>query len=99
MTPVISNTTNANNPFRNFLSDTSLGIFRDLGYDTIATTFVVPEPVLGDANLDGFVSFLDVSPFIAILSSNAFLEQADCNQDGVVNFLDIAPFITFLTGN
>ncbi len=99
MSPVVSNTTNANDPFQNFLSDTSLGIFRDLGYETIATTFVVPPPVLGDANLDGAVTFLDIAPFIGFLTTGEFLIQADCNEDGVVNFLDIAPFITFLTGN
>jgi hypothetical protein len=98
MTPIISNTTNANNPFRNFLSDTSLAILRDLGYATIDTTFVAPEPVLGDANLDGSVTFLDIAPFIQLLSSGDFLEQADCNIDGAVDFLDIAPFIGFLTG-
>ena len=99
MTPILSNTTNANNPSRNFLSDTSLAIFRDLGYDTIATTFVPPPTRLGDVNLDGSVSFLDIGPFIAILTANTFLEEADCNQDGVVDFLDIQPFIGFLTGN
>lgn len=52
--------------------------------------------LLGDANLDGVVSFLDIAPFIELLASNTFLEQADCNQDGVLNFLDIAPFIGFL---
>ena len=99
MTPTISNTTNANNPLRNFLSDTSLGIIRDLGYETVATTFVVPPPVLGDTNLDNSVTFLDIAPFIGFLSTGQFLFQADCNQDGDVNFLDIAPFITILTGN
>jgi hypothetical protein len=41
---------------------------------------------------------LDIAPFIQLLSSGDFLEQADCNIDGAVDFLDIAPFIGFLTG-
>ena len=52
--------------------------------------------VLGDANLDGNVNFLDISPFISLLSSNTFLNQADINRDGDVNFLDISPFISIL---
>ena len=57
------------------------------------------EPVLGDVNLDDAVSFLDISPFISILSAGDFQEEADCNQDGEVNFLDIGPFIGILSGN
>lgn len=57
---------------------------------------VVTEILLGDANQDGIVNFLDISPFIGVLSTAGFLEEADCNQDGVVNFLDIDPFIAIL---
>ena len=56
-----------------------------------------PGAVLGDCNLDGVVSFLDINPFIGFLSTQTFFPEADCNEDGVVNFLDIAPFIGFLT--
>ena len=59
----------------------------------------IAAPNLGDANQDGEVNFLDINPFIALLSSNTFLEQADTNEDGVVDFLDIAPFIAILSGN
>ncbi len=59
----------------------------------------VSEHVLGDINLDAAVNFLDISPFIAILTSNSFLAQADCNEDGEVTFLDIAPFIQILGGS
>ena len=52
--------------------------------------------LLGDANLDGEVNFLDISPFISLLSGNVFLNEADINRDGTVNFLDISPFITLL---
>ena len=99
MTPTAENTTNAKDPFSNFLSDTSLGIFRDLGYETVDTTFVAREIQLGDVNQDGAVDFLDISPFISILSTDDFLEEADINQDGTVDFLDISPFITILSNN
>ena len=53
--------------------------------------------LLGDANLNGVVNFLDISPFISLLSSGTFLDQADVNRDGLVNFLDISPFISILS--
>ena len=56
------------------------------------------EFLLGDINLDGVVNFLDISPFIALLSGGGFLDQADINGDGEVNFLDISPFIGILSG-
>lgn len=52
--------------------------------------------VLGDINLDGVVSFLDINPFITLLSNGEFQPEADCNQDGVVNFLDITPWIALV---
>jgi hypothetical protein len=55
--------------------------------------------VCGDINLDGGVNFLDIAPFIEILTSNGFQAEADCDLNGVVNFLDIAPFIQALSGN
>ena len=54
---------------------------------------------LGDVNQDGDVNFLDISPFIAVLSSGDFQAEADCNQNGFVNFLDISPFIGILSGS
>lgn len=56
----------------------------------------VPPFVLGDCDQDGDVDFLDIAPFISILSAADYLEQADIDQNGVVNFLDIAPFIAIL---
>ena len=53
--------------------------------------------LLGDANLDGAVDFLDISPFIGVLSSGTFLAQADIDGNGVVNFSDISPFINLLS--
>ena len=52
--------------------------------------------LLGDANQDGEVNFLDIAPFISLLASNTFLDQADINRDGSVDFLDISPFIALL---
>lgn len=66
-------------------------------YDNVSLT-VSPIVLLGDVNLSGAVSFLDISPFIAVLSGGKFQAEADCNQDGAVNFLDIATFIAILSG-
>ena len=66
---------------------------------TLTVTLGSHTIILGDANLDGEVNFLDINPFIGLLASNTYLQQADCNQDGVLNFLDIAPFITILSDN
>ena len=58
-----------------------------------------PDPiVLGDVNLDGGVNFLDISPFISVLSGGGFQAEADCNESGSVDFLDISPFIAILSG-
>ena len=57
-----------------------------------------PMPfVLGDVNCDGTVNFLDISPFIALLSTGEFQDKADIDRNGVVNFLDISPFIGLLS--
>lgn len=52
--------------------------------------------LLGDVNLDGVVDFLDISPFIELLSSREFQAEADIDQDGVITFSDIAPLIAIL---
>ena len=56
------------------------------------------EVLTGDVNLDGGINFLDITPFISILSGGGFQAEADCNSDGVVDFLDIQPFIDILAG-
>ena len=82
--------------------------FNDLGPNTAGNTrgnasyasFAVGEVddiLLGDVNLDGMVNFLDISPFIGVLSNQGTQAEADLNQDGVVSFLDISPFIMTLT--
>ena len=55
------------------------------------------DVLFGDINLDGSVNFLDISPFIALLSSGTYQCEADINEDVVVNFLDISPFIVLLS--
>ena len=58
-----------------------------------------PDIVKADVNMDGVVSFLDISPFIMALSSpEGAPAEADCNCDGNVNFLDISVFINILAG-
>lgn len=60
-------------------------------------TFVGSSVLLGDVNLDTVVNFLDISPFITVLSTaDDNQAEADINEDGLVNFLDIAPFINLL---
>ena len=54
--------------------------------------------LLGDVDLSGAVDFADISPFIALLSSQTFQEEADLDESGMVDFADIAPFITALAG-
>ena len=69
---------------------------------SIMITFASANDLLiGDTNLDGIVNFLDISPFISILSGGAGFDpqaiaNADINQSGEVNFLDISPFINAL---
>ena len=64
-----------------------------------ARVYVSQIIILGDCNQDSVVNFLDITPFIGILSSGSFLEEADVNRDGSVSFLDITPFIGILAGN
>ena len=57
------------------------------------------DVLLGDLNGDGMVTFLDISPFITLLSAGGFELQADFDGNGEVNFLDISPFIAALSGS
>lgn len=72
-----------------------------------AQSFSPDSPVRGDANGDGSVDFLDISPFITALSSPSVyrLEYPgldpdvvlDLNNDGSLNFLDISGMISALS--
>jgi len=56
-----------------------------------------PDVLLGDVDTNGTVDFLDIVPFIGLLSDGGFLPEADCDQSGMVDFLDIVPFIGILS--
>lgn len=68
-----------------------------LAHDNI-DIFVPGACLLGDVNLDGVVSLLDVNPFVNLLTSGGFQCEADVNEDGVVSLLDVNPFVVILTG-
>ena len=63
----------------------------------IESVTVSPTFVLGDVNGDGIVNFLDISPFIGVLTAGDFQNEADINRDSSVSFLDISPFIGVLS--
>lgn len=63
-----------------------------------ACTLASGTTLLGDVDMNGVVNFLDISPFINVLSNNGFQTEADIDLNGVVNFLDIQPFINILAG-
>ena len=65
--------------------------------DDVNLSQVEPEVLLGDVNRDTNVNFLDISPFVALLSSGEYQVEADINEDGFVNFFDISPFIALLS--
>ena len=65
--------------------------------DAIVAFSTSASVLLGDVNLDGFVTFADIAPFISQLSSSGTQPEADINQDGVVTFADIAGFISLLS--
>ena len=67
------------------------------GNDVVLTA--IQSLLIGDVNMDGIVDLLDVEPFIALITSGDYLEEADTNYDGVVSLLDVASFVALLTGN
>lgn len=67
----------------------------DIGPSRLCYEFL--ESSIGDLNNDSAVDLLDVSPFVASLSSNEYQPVADINFDGEVNLLDVQPFIDLLT--
>ena len=85
-----------------FDPDTLSGANAGVGFEQITLTIDGDgglDDGHGDVNLDGIVNFLDIAPFINVLSSGgspAEESQADCSGDGVVSFLDISPFIQAL---
>lgn len=71
--------------------------FQSLALPSFGVGQAVPTVLLGDVNRDGVVDFLDIAPFIAVLSGPGFQAEADCDENGVVNFLDIFAFIEILS--
>ena len=71
----------------------------DVIYEATSVTIVVEEIYLrGDVNTDGFLSLLDVAPFVDLITNGVSQREADLNGDGVVNLLDVSDFVTLLTG-
>ena len=62
----------------------------------LTLTRSVSVPILGDVNMDGAVTFGDISAFIAVLQSGDFQAEADADQSGAVDFADIPAFIAIL---
>ena len=61
----------------------------------------VVSALAGDGNCDGTVDFLDINPFVAVLTVPAGMPgcgimNADINQDGAVDFADINPFVDLM---
>ncbi len=53
--------------------------------------------LLGDIDLNGVVNFLDIAPFIGLLTSGEFQAEGDFDGDEAVGFLDISGFIAALS--
>lgn len=80
-----------------FIVGAETGGLNEGGYARVFVSQVAPLVLLGDVNQDEVVNFLDIGPFISLLSSDTFQIEADINGDGSVTFLDIAPFIAILS--
>jgi hypothetical protein len=74
------------------------GIIDQADHDFFVSNWMAAV-LLGDVNMDGTVNFLDITPFIAVVSSGGYQAEADIDQNGVVDFLDISPFIAVISGS
>ena len=94
--PVVDTTVlpTGSNPLSVAATSTSV-VIADSNLGILVETLLLP----GDVNQDGAVDFLDISPFIGILSVGGVQAEADIDGSGAVNFLDISPFIEILSGN
>ena len=72
------------------------GLDVNVVYTNTTVSLELSSRLLGDINRDGEVGFLDITPFIALLSSSTYQFEADINGDGGINFLDISAFIGLL---
>ncbi len=82
-------------------ADQDAGVYADVGFFSEYISSIVGDlaapSMLGDVNLDGNVNFLDIAPFIVVLTNGGSQYEADANQDGAVNFLDVFAFINLLS--
>jgi len=86
--------------FSDFAMDFDPTVQSDYGVANLVITVTgQPQITHGDINLDGDVNFLDITPFIAVLTTGEFQAQADCDGSGEIDFLDITPFIATLSGS
>ncbi len=65
---------------------------------TLRVASIIPNLVLGDVNMDGIVSLLDVAPFVNAVTTGTYIIQADINCDGAVDLLDVSLFVALQTG-
>lgn len=81
------------------LTDGSLNPTEQANYDALNSKLdaILASPILGDVNLDRVVDFLDIAPFISVLSAAVYQTEADCDLNGTVNFQDISFFIALLS--
>ena len=63
---------------------------------SVISNFGISVTLLGDVDRDGLITFLDILPFIRVLSGGSFQAEADINQDGLNDFQDILPFLRVL---
>ena len=63
----------------------------------VASGILAAPVLLGDVNTDDVVDFLDISPFVALLTTGEFQAEADIDGNGEIDFLDIAPFVELLS--
>ena len=79
------------------------GFFRELliggstyAYTNVSETITGGTALKGDVNQDCEVNLLDVEPFIDLLNSGTYRDEADINEDGFVNLLDIESFVDLI---
>ena len=66
---------------------------------TLTVTLDTTGILLGDVDRDGVVDFLDIPPFIDLITEGELQAEGDIDQSGAVDFLDIFPFVMILTNS
>ena len=84
---------------RSSFNDGDLIVSNDASLRLNLVEAILEPTLLGDVNLDGIVNFLDIAPFVSVLTATGFQAEADIDQSGEVNFLDISPFVEILVGS